>query len=106
MGKKEKLTYGGLYAINPATKDACLIHGAGPDMLEQRMVSGYFKYSTSTRSFTEIGGTKTFTATTDAITLKPEFLKKRIRRKTQMNLDYRSKVMENMSRGRGIFQLN
>ena len=37
---------------------------------------------------------------------KPEFLKKRIRRKTQMNLDYRSKVMENMSRGRGIFQLN
>ena len=75
-------------------------------MLEQRMVSGYFKYSTSTRSFTEIGGTKTFTATTDAITLKPEFLKKRIRRKTQMNLDYRSKVMENMTRGRGIFQLN
>jgi len=96
MGKKEKLAYRGLYAINPATKEACLIHGAGPDMLDQHMVSGYFKYSTSTRSFAEIGGTRTFTSTTDAITLKPEFLKKRPRRKMQLNLDYRAKVMANM----------
>ena len=105
MGKKEKLAYRGLYAINPATKEACLIHGVGPDMLNQHMVSGYFKYSTSTRSFAEIGGTRTFTSTTDAITLKPEFLKKRPRRKTQLNLDYRAKVMENMDKGRGMFNL-
>lgn len=106
MGKKEKLTYRGLYAINTATKEACLIHGAGPEIVEQRMVSGYFKYSTGTRSFAEIGGTKTFTATTDAITLKPEFLKRRARRRTQLNLDYRAKVMANMDRGRGMFQLH
>jgi len=48
------------------------LHGPAsiPDVLEDRMVEKFFRYESSTKAFKEIEGIKTFTLTTDAVTIK------------------------------------
>eukprot|EP00945_MAST-04E_sp_MAST-4E-sp1_P005629 g5629.t1 len=103
MGNTRALNYRGLYAKNPITKVQTRIHGTGPEVLEPHMITEYFKYSTSVRNFQAIPGTKDFTATTDAVTVKPKFLKKT--RKFSSGLDYRDQVFEKLDHHRGRVQL-
>jgi len=48
------------------------LHGppSVPDVLEDRMVEKFFRYESSSKAFKEIEGIKTFTLTTDAVTIK------------------------------------
>jgi len=48
------------------------LHGPAtiPDVLEDRMIEKFFRYESSTKSFKELEGIKTFTLTTDALILK------------------------------------
>jgi hypothetical protein len=56
------------------------LHGppSVPDVLEDKMIEKFFRYESGTKSFKELSGIKTFTLTTDAITLKPSYVQKKL----------------------------
>ena len=103
MGKQRALNYRGCYAMNPVTGVQNRIHGTGPEVLEPNMITQFYKYSTSVRNFQPLPGTKEWTATTDAVAVKPQFLKKK--RDFASKVDYSTAVFERQDRHRGRVSL-
>lgn len=103
MGKQRALNYRGCYAMNPVTGVQNRIHGTGPEVLEPNMITQFYKYSTSGRNFQPLPGTKEWTATTDAVAVKPQFLKKK--RDFASRVDYSTAVFEKQDRHRGRVSL-
>jgi calmodulin-regulated spectrin-associated protein len=48
-----------------------------PDVLEDKMIEKFFRYESGSKAFKELTGIKSFTLTTDAITIKPAYLQKK-----------------------------
>jgi len=66
---RKRLNFRGLYASNVESGSAFKIFGAGPARLEVSMVAAFYKFSSGAKEFKELR-VKSFTSTTDGVSLK------------------------------------
>ena len=75
MHQSKMLSFKGLYLVDSFTGDICKLTGRGPKQLSMNLISEYFKYESSSRTFRKLP-TITLTSICDAVSIDPTKLKK------------------------------
>ena len=75
MHQSKMLSFKGLYLVDSYTGDICKLTGRGPKQLSLNLITEYFKYESSSRSFRKLP-TITLTSICDAVSIDPTKLKK------------------------------
>lgn len=74
-GQLGRYDYRAIYRVNDEI-EIQLVCGSGPNIITSEMIDAYFRYNSGTKDFVQIGSQQ-LTMTTDAVTLKKEFLGKK-----------------------------
>ena len=78
MHQSKMLSFKGLYLLDPSSPSGdsiCKLTGRGPKQLPRSLVTEYFKYESSSRSFRKLP-TIALTSICDAVSIDPTKLKK------------------------------
>lgn len=75
LHKSKTISFRGVYGVDSYTGEVLKLFGRGPRVLDMSLTEEFLKYESSTRSFKSIM-TKTFTSTTDAVSIDMANLKK------------------------------